>query len=122
MEQTGTQLEHLVISTVASDASLHKLGLHIDSLLDCITDAVSMLDGEWRYVYVNATAERIAGLSKAQLVGKSLWELFAGAIGTEFEIEARRAMAEQQPATFEYYFPTFGRWYEQRLYPTKTGL
>ena len=122
MEQIGTQREHLVISTVDSDASLHKLGLPVDSLLDCITDAVSMLDSEWRYVYVNATAERIAGLGKAQLIGKSLWELFPGAIGTEFEIQARHAMAEERPVTFEYYFPTFGRWYEQRLYPTKTGL
>src|ERR1700760_4710895 len=111
MERIGTQTERLLTAALHSDGSLHHLGLSLESILDCITDAVSMLDADWRYVYVNSKAVGMAGLSKAQLIGRSLWELFPGAIGTEFEIQARRAMKEQEPVTFEYYFPTFGRWY-----------
>src|SRR5579871_3263047 len=122
MKEIGTRIELLLNTTLHPDGSLQKFGLPFESILDCITDAVSMLDSEWRYVYVNATAERIAGLSRAELIGNSLWELFPSAIGTDFETQARRAMAEQKPVTFEYYFPSFGRWYDQRLYPTSAGL
>src|SRR5581483_3684380 len=68
------------------------------------------------------TAEKISGLTKAQLIGKEIWELFPGTVGTEFEAKARRAVAEQETVKFEYYYPPFGRWYEQRLYPTDRGL
>ena len=96
--------------------------LPIQNIFDGISEAISLLDHDWNYIYANAQAELLAGMNKEQLIGKSVWDLFPGALGTEFEVAARRAMAEQKQITFEYYFPNFGRWYEHRLYPTPQGL
>lgn len=108
MDETGTQALAQIVP--------------LAEVLDCITDAVSSLDIHWRYVYANATAERLSGLNQEQLIGKSIWDLFPGLVGSDFEKHARTAMAQQQPARFEYYYAPFGKWYEQRLYPTATGL
>ncbi|MDQ2944526.1 MAG: PAS domain S-box protein, partial [Acidobacteriota bacterium] len=96
--------------------------LPLERILDGISDAISLLDRDWRYTHVNAQAEILSGLKKEQLLGRSIWEVFPAAIGSEFETSARRAVEEQRQISFEYHSPTFGRWFEQRLYPTPQGL
>ncbi len=86
------------------------IDLPLESILDGISDAISLLDKEWRYTYVNSQAETLSGLKKEQLLGRSIWEIFPAAIGSEFEAQSKRAVAEQRQINFEYHSPTFGRW------------
>ena len=123
MSQAGTHPEHLAVTSIRfAEEPVYPLGLPYPEILDRVTDAVSMLDQDWRYVYVNATAIKFSGLTKEHLIGRTLWEIFPGTVGTEFDVQARLAMAEQRPVTFEFYFAPFARWYEQRLCPTPNGL
>jgi PAS domain S-box-containing protein len=46
------------------------------SILESITDAFAALDRDWRYVWVNAEAERLMGKTAAEVLGRSLWEVF----------------------------------------------
>lgn len=94
----------------------------LPGILDAVSDAISIVDREWRYTYINAQAEILAGMSKEHLLGRSIWEVFPGAIGTAFETAARQAIAENRQVSLDDYFPTFGRWYEHRLHPTSEGL
>ena len=90
--------------------------------LDSISDAFAQLDTEWRYTYVNARAAQIFGMLPENMLGRTIWELFPAVLGTEMETRCRVAVENGKPAQFEYYFPAFDRWFEQRLYPSESGL
>ena len=63
------------------------------SILESISDGFVTLDGEWRYIYVNAEAERLNGLSRIEHLGKAIWELFPDMAGTVLEERLRGAVA-----------------------------
>ncbi len=50
-------------------------------VLESITDAFFALDSEWRFTYMNAEAERINGVSRGELLGKSHWDVFPASVG-----------------------------------------
>jgi PAS domain S-box-containing protein len=87
-----------------------------------ISDALVTLDRDWHYTYVNPRAAEIAGLPGEAVLGRTIWELFPAVLGTELESACRTALASGQIQSFEYYYPPFDRWLEQRLYPTPDGL
>ena len=60
---------------------------HALNILESITDAFVGFDHEWRLNYVNGEAERLMGVSRQDLIGKSHWELFPGTVGTVAERE-----------------------------------
>jgi PAS domain S-box-containing protein len=73
-------------------------------------------------VFVNRRVSEFTGLSKEQMAGKSLWKLFPDVVGTSFEHELRRAMAEQAPVRFEHFYAPWKRWFENHVYPSLSGL
>src|SRR5262249_59678207 len=79
------------------------------------------LDREWRFTHVNAQAERINGIRREDQIGKSQWELFPATRGTLLESELRRAVAEQMPVEFEFYYEPWDAWFQNKAYPTKDG-
>ncbi len=89
--------------------------------LESITDGFMRYDRDWRIVYVNAEAERINKLTRAEMLGRSVWEVFPALVGTHFEAEFRRAVAEQVTVEFENHYAPFGRWYSLKGYPTADG-
>ena len=50
-------------------------------VLEIISDTVLLLDGQWRYVYINLAAEQIAGKSRDELIGRVIWETYPALIG-----------------------------------------
>ena len=94
--------------------------LHV--VLDRLYDAVVAFDREWRYVFINRSAEKYIGLPREALLGKVLWEAFPGAVGTELETEYRRAAASDGPSEFELVGPVTGRCVMIRAYPSEAGL
>jgi PAS domain S-box-containing protein len=53
-----------------------------DRLLESITDGLCVLDEQWRFTYWNAAAERITGVPREELVGKSVRTSFGNLRGT----------------------------------------
>lgn len=94
----------------------------IEGILESITDAFVSLDRDWRYSYVNREAERLLGMPRAALQGRSMWELFPGTVGTILDTTYHQVMESQQPAHLEEYIPAFGRWLELHAYPSYLGL
>src|SRR5262249_32749122 len=91
------------------------------SILESITDAFVALDSQWRFTHVNPQAERSNGIRREDQIGKSQWELFPATRGTVLESELRRAVAEQVPVQFEFYYEPWDAWFHNRAYPTKDG-
>ena len=91
------------------------------TMLESVTDGFIRYDREWRFLYLNAEAERINQRSRAELLGKNVWEMFPAVLGTPLETEFRRAVAEQTTVEFENYYEPFDRWYSLKGYPTPDG-
>lgn len=92
------------------------------AFLSSISDPVVGLDRSFRYVFVNEAAERMKGRTAAELLGKTLWEVFPGAIGTRFERVYSAAIESWEPQLFEGYYALHGAWYEIRTYPSHDGI
>ena len=97
-------------------------GLVLQRVLGRITDAYVALDADWRYTYVNESAAKLLSRRSADLIGKHIWTEFPEGIGEPFHLAYERAMAEQVPLTVEAYYPPYGRWFENRIYPSPDGL
>ena len=92
---------------------------HVTTILESISDAFLALDGEWRFTYVNAEAERTTGMTGPELIGRIFWDVFPETQGTNLETQYRRAMTSRVVTQFEYYYSPWQRWFENRVYPAK---
>ena len=93
-----------------------------EAILSGISDAFSALDRHWRYTFVNERVAELAGIPKAEMIGRVIWEVFPDAVGGEFYERCYKAMATQRPDHFEVYYKPWKRWLDTRIYPTQAGL
>lgn len=91
-------------------------------ILDRISDGFIALDKEWRYVYVNHRATEIIGRQPAELLGKSMWELYPDSVGNNFYTAYHESMEKQQYHFIESYYKDFDKWFENHIYPSSGGL
>ncbi|AEH37873.1 sensor histidine kinase [Halopiger xanaduensis] len=90
--------------------------------LDRITDAFFALDTDFRFTYLNARAESLLKRSRAELIGRVMWDEFPETVETQFPDGFHRAMDEQVPVSFEVYHTQLETWFEAKAYPSETGL
>jgi PAS domain S-box-containing protein len=84
-------------------------------------DGVFRLDSDWRFTFLNHAA--VIYLGGGEMLGRTLWEVVPGLIGTACEAEYRAAMAERRP--HDIVGPAAahpGRWVEARLFPVGEEL
>src|SRR6266536_933872 len=66
--------------------------LPIAEVLEALEDGFVTFDSEWRFTYVNASAERLLQRTADTLIGKTIWNEYDGLLGTGSEGVARRVM------------------------------
>ena len=91
-------------------------------LLESITDAVFVLNDAWHFTYVNGRATDLLGQSRETLLGARIWDVFPDAMDTAFYDQYHRAVARQQPVTFEAYYAPLDTWFSVRAFPNEQGL
>jgi len=96
--------------------------LQLEEILGSISDGFYALDKDWNFTYFNKEAENMLGMKGEEVLGKRIWERFAGVLGTELETVYRRVAKEGRAKSFEYLYPTNGSWYEINTYPSNGGL
>ena len=94
----------------------------LTQVLEATSDAFVALDANWRYTYVNEHAGRLFHRDPASLIGKHIWTEFPEGVGQPFQREYERAVAEGTPRQIEAYYPPYGRWFENRIYPYAGGV
>jgi len=90
--------------------------------LNRITDGFLALDHEWRITYINPQGARLLRKRPDELVGRDLWAEFPELVGSLFDMELHRSMAEQVPVIFENYCTPLEAWFEVHAYPSPEGL
>ena len=95
---------------------------HLEAILSSIGDAFVVLDRQWRYTYVNDHAVALLGRRREDLLGQNVWDLFPEIRDELPGQELHRALATQQPVSFEYFNPLWQRWFENRVFPTPDGV
>ncbi len=83
------------------------------AILNGIADTFYSLDRQWRFTLVNPAAERAPfGRPASELVGRVIWELYPGLIGTSIQRHYLDAAAKLCLEHYEAQSPLNGRWYE----------
>nr|WP_271069089.1 HWE histidine kinase domain-containing protein [Caulobacter sp. NIBR1757] len=96
--------------------------MRLEAVLESISDAFYAVSPEWTYVIFNGAAEQYFGVTRDQVLGKNMWEVFPQGIGTPFETVCKRAMDGRKGAAFE--SPSRwrpDRWVEIRITPMIDG-
>lgn len=101
---------------------LRAVNQRLTTTFESITDGFVTVDRELRFTYVNGEAERRSGLSRADLLGKSLAERFPTFLNSEFRREFDRALVEGTAGIVEAYSPALLRWLNVAVFPSEQGL
>jgi len=103
-------------------ADLDNLQRLVMTLLEEMGDACVVLDGDWRYLFVNRKAGEIFGRDPASLAGKHIWTEFPEGKGQAFHLAYEQAMKERRFVQVEAYYPPWDRWFENRIHPCGGGI
>ncbi|MEX2334546.1 MAG: PAS domain S-box protein [Pseudohongiella sp.] len=90
--------------------------------IESITDAFFVLDGEFRFTYLNAKAEAILGQSRDALLNTVVWDECGAGYDGPFAPRYREAMQSGQPVFFKAYFEPTEMWLDVRAYPSVNSL
>src|SRR6185437_7297850 len=90
-------------------------------ILEGIVDGFCAFDREWRVTCLNGAAERIFGLTRGEMLGRSCWELFPAWRGTVMEEAYLRAVRDRMPVEFEIWYEPRQCWYCVRACPIEDG-
>ncbi len=100
---------------VVECSSLKVSNLHVLDeyyLLDCISEAVGVLDKEFRFVYINRAASEMMNLAREEIIGKIFWDLYpAENPGFSYPIKLHEAKKSGKPTSYEEHDPATGRWF-----------
>ncbi|MEY2583847.1 MAG: HTH-type transcriptional regulator, bacterioopsin transcriptional activator, partial [Ilumatobacteraceae bacterium] len=91
-------------------------------VFDRITDGILVLDRNWVCVFANDGGAEMLGKTRADLIGRDIWESFPEAIGSTFDRSYRRAFEIQRFMEFEEYYPPLESWYAVRVFPSPAGV
>ena len=94
----------------------------LNKILESITDAFFALDNHWCFTYINHQAELLLQRQRVELLGKNVWDEFPEAVGSTFEREYHRAVAQQVTVEFEEFYPPLDTWFGVHAYPGENGL
>jgi PAS domain S-box-containing protein len=94
----------------------------IASIFLTMSDGLFHLDKDWRYTRVNRAAEEMFSVREADLLGKSMWDVFPDLYGTEVYTRFQRAMETGAHDTLENYYPPIDRYHLVRVFPGHDGI
>lgn len=77
-------------------------------------------DEHWRFVRLNAEAERLLGIRREEVLGCSHWDVFPLTVGTRLAEEYHKA-AGGELRDFENYYAPWDRWFHNRCFPRQGG-
>jgi two-component system cell cycle sensor histidine kinase/response regulator CckA len=92
------------------------------NILEKTTDGFFAVDSEWKLTYINAEAEAMWGRKREELLGALLWEEFPALIGSIFQTNYEKVMAEHVAIEFEAVDASGKIWYDVHAYPSNGGV
>ena len=91
-------------------------------ILESIDDAFYAIDRDWRLLYVNRHAERLWDRRRADILGRTIFEIFPAFADSETHRACEQAMAEGRPVRIETVSRIVGAPVEISVFPGPSGL
>lgn len=91
-------------------------------ILESIGDGFFAVDKEWTVTYWNNKAEMEMGISRADILGKNVWDVFGEGRSPAFYAHSKTAMEQQGPVHYQEFFPPSNSWFDVNVYPSDSGL
>ena len=110
------------VSQYRTERELRSSTERLRKLYGGITDAIFVLDTDWRFTHLNDRAEEIFERTEAEVIGENVWDVFPEAVDTTFQQQYEKAMDQRIPVEFETFYPPLDVWVEVRAVPTEDGL
>jgi len=105
-----------------AEEALQQTNQRVINIFESITDAFFALDKQWQFTYLNRQAEQLLQRTRAELLGKNIWDELPEAVGSKFYQEYHRAVSEQVSVKFEEFYPPLDTWFAVHAYPSPDGL
>ena len=86
-------------------------------VLESITDGFLSFDRNWRVLEANQRGHEYLEMSAAQLVGRSLWDIFPNVVDGTLDQHCQKALETGEKVHFEAQSPSTGRWFEAHVHP-----
>ncbi|MEO7121325.1 MAG: PAS domain S-box protein, partial [Ginsengibacter sp.] len=93
-----------------------------NTILESIGDGFFTVDKNWIITYWNKQAEKMLSVSKNEIIGRRLWEIFGENVDSEFYKNFNKAVAKKKIVLFEDNYLSLNKWYEISAYPSVNGL
>jgi PAS domain S-box-containing protein len=91
-------------------------------VLESSPDGIAVIDPGFRYVFVSHRRAELAGMEPADMIGRTVWDVFPAMTGTAVEEAARTAMNDRARTVAIYHDESQGRWVELQFFPTARGI
>jgi PAS domain S-box-containing protein len=101
-----------------NELALQEVIYQKNEILETTGDTFIMLNQEWVVTYWNAQAYKLTGISKEQIVGQIIWDIFVGSKETEIYTNLEHSRKNMVPVTFESFYEPINKWVEIRSFPT----
>jgi PAS domain S-box-containing protein len=117
--ETGEAFRQRDVTRKALRESNRKIG----GILESITDLFYHLDREFRFIEINGRAAELFDKRPQELIGRKIWDVVPGAIGSPLHANLIRAMSERVVVHFEESVGVVpGVWFEVHAHPSQNGL
>jgi PAS domain S-box-containing protein len=105
-----------------AETETRQLANRLTTTLESLTVGFYATDPQWRFIYINAAAERMFERRRADLLGKILWDEFPLLTETVLEDGFRLAVATQRSIVIEGQIRSMPTWVSASAYPSEEGL
>jgi len=92
-----------------------------ETILASISDGLVAFDNDWRFVYLNAGAERLWNRKAESLIGETIFDALRVDETNPFHTAYLASKKNGEPAVFVAYSENFKAWHEVRGYPHPLG-
>ena len=103
-------------------AALVESARTMTNILEKTTDGFFAVDSDWNLTYINAEAEKMVRCKRENVLGNVLWEQFPWLIGSIFQTNFERVMADRVAIEFEAVDPSGKIWYNVHAYGSNGGV
>ncbi|AMM51929.1 hypothetical protein TH61_13085 [Rufibacter sp. DG15C] len=111
-----------ISSIVEASYTIERQNQKLNALFESITDALLIVDNNWRITFFNKEAERLLPIDRHLHNGEFLWKVFPEAIGGVSYTHLYKAMNTGNTATFTTYHRGLGKWFKIKAYSSQEGL
>ncbi|MEM1294253.1 MAG: PAS domain-containing protein [Verrucomicrobiota bacterium] len=95
--------------------------LQIQEVLEGVSDSILSMDSDLRYIYVNEPATKVLGLSRDEMLGRRIDEVFPEITESKFYGVVKSVREDGKVRELEEYYAPLESWYNCRFHRSPNG-